>query len=266
MWEGASAERVFGAIASQRQILGAPLEFEMLDGRQALLLNRDGALFDLGGRSPTKLADGVRVDSMAVLGGALVAVCGDRLGYFEEGRFVERLALPSAGMRVAAGASHEIYLYGSHDGGSVIYLLKDWRIWPILRMPGRRIDSLAAVAERIFFSVEGSIYTFARGERAGLLFVATGESSIDSLAADPAAGLLYFSAGDKVFALRAGVAFAVLAGVRGILRHSGKALYVLDRDRLQLIKVSGLEAITRGDAAARAMPTMRRSGAADFKE
>jgi hypothetical protein len=46
--------------------------------------------------------------------------------------------------------------------------------------------------------------------------------------------------------MRAGVAFSVLSGVHGILRYSDNALFVLDRNRLQLIKVSGLEAITQG--------------------
>ena len=254
LWEGATAERVFGPAQGEAQSLGAPREFEVLDASQALLLAQDGRLYDLGRKPPALIGEAPKLGSIAVLRGGLIAVQGERLGYFEDARFVPRLSLPESGLRVVAGADDEIYLYGPSGGGSAIYHLKDWKIWPILRLPARDIDALATVGERIFFSAGGSIYTFTKGESASLLFVAPGEKSIDSLAADPRAGLLYFSAGERVYAMRAGVAFSVLAGVRGILRWSHNALFVLDRSRLQLIKVSGLEQITQARAAPGAAP------------
>jgi hypothetical protein len=56
--------------------------------------------------------------------------------------------------------------------------------------------------------------------------------------------MVYFSAGESVYAMRAGVAITILRGMAGYLRYSGSVLAILDPVRKRLVKITGLEKLT----------------------
>jgi hypothetical protein len=255
-WEDATLVHLLSPSLAESVGLKPLTEFEVVDGLQVILLTSDGNLFDLTRRLPLPAKTPLQVTSFAVSEGLLVAVRNGRLGWYEDGEIRERIELPSKGMRVVAGKKQRLYLYGPRERGSVVYLLEEGKVLPLLETPQGTISAFTAIGERVFFAIDNAIYTAARGDRPGLLFIATGEQSIRSLAADPVAGLLYFSTGDTVYAMRAGVAISVLRGLAGVLRYSGNALFVLDPDRKRLVKVLGLEKLTTvsGGATAPATP------------
>lgn len=245
LWQGASLDHLLTpSAADSLRIEGLAPHLEVVDGRQVLLLTRDGRLFDLTRRIPLPLKETPRVNAFACSAGLLVVIRNDTLGWVEDGRIQEQFVLPLKGMGVMAGTGERIYLYGSHDGGSRIYLLEKGKVLFLLEIPRGTISAFTTIGERIFFAVDNVIYTLTRGEKPGILFIAAGEKGVRSLACDPLAGMLYFSAGEAVYAMRAGVAITILRGLKGILRYSGKALFVLDPERRRLVKIQGLEKLT----------------------
>lgn len=248
LWQGASLTHLLTPSLAESVRLGtlAP-HLEVMGGRRVLLLTTDGRLFDLGGRRYLPAEKPPRITSFARSDGILVVVRDGRLGWYRDGRIEERFVLPSTTMRIVAGPGQRLYLHGPLGSGSVVYVLSDGQVLRLLETPQGRISALAAIGRRIFFAIDNAIYTLAEGEQAGLVFVAAGERRIRSLAVDPVAGVLYFAAGDSVYAMRAGLALTVLRGLEGVLRHAGGALFVLDAAKRRLVKVRGLEALILGD-------------------
>lgn len=193
------------------------------------------------------------VTSFAYSAGILVVIRNNRLGWYENGEIKDRIALPLKGMQVAAGKMDRLYLYGWRSKGNIVYLMEEGKILPIINIPKGRISAFTSIGERIFFAIDNMIYTMAKGEKAGLLFIASGEKQIRSLAPDPISGVLYFSAGETVYAVHAGVAISILKGLEGTLRYSGNALFVFDPKKRRLVKVTGLEKLT-GEAGEKGVP------------
>jgi hypothetical protein len=263
LWQGASMSYLLTEQTAGSFSLGelSP-QFEVADGRQVLLLNRAGNLFDLASEKFLLPDRSPGITSLADSNGLLVVIREGRLGWYEPGgKIREKFVLPLKDMKIMAGKGERLYLYGAHDKGSRVYLLEEGKVLLLLEIPRGRITALTAIGERLFLAVENVIYTLIRGERPGVLFVAAGEREIRSLAPDPLAGLLYFSAGESVYAMRAGVAVTVMRGLKGFLRYSGKSLFVLDPERKWLVRIQGLEKLTLDQGQ-----TIRPPGGGDFKE
>jgi len=244
LWQGAEVRHLLTPALAGTLHLTPTDQFAILGDAQAILLTGAGDLFDLANRQAVPTEEPLKLDAFADSAGLLVTIRGDRLGWLADGRVRERIRLPAAGLRLAAGARQRLYLYGRQGEGSVVYLLDENRVLLLLQIPHGQISALTAIGERLFFAVGNVIYTVATGERPALTFVAHGEDRIRSLVPDPATGLLYFSAGKAVYAMRAGVAIAVLRGLAGYLRYSQGALYVLDPVERRLVRLSGLEKLT----------------------
>lgn len=250
VWEPATLVHLLTpALADSLRVELTP-HFDVLDGGEVILLAQSGNLFNLSRRQYMAKAP-LGVTTFALSAGVLVTIRDRQLGWYQDGAIQDRIELPLAGLQVVAGPRARLYFYGSHGDGSVVYLLEDGKVLPLLEVEKGVISALAAIGERVFFALDNAIYTVAKGERAGLVFVAAGEKTIRSLAADPNAGVLYFSAGETVFSMRAGVAVSILRGLAGFLRHSKEALYVLDPERRRLVRVLGLEKLTAEAATTR---------------
>lgn len=243
LWEPATLVHLLTpGLADALQLQLTP-HFEVLDGREVILLAQGGKLFNLSRRQ--YMATTSRgITSLALSAGVLVTIQDNRLGFYREGAIRDQIELPRSEMRVVAGSKTRLYLYGSHGGGSTVYLLDEGNVLPLLEIQRGIISALTAIGERVFFAVDNVIYAVAKGEQASLVFVATGEQNVLSLVADPLAGVLYFSAGETVYAMRAGVAISILRGLAGFLRYSKNALFVLDPERRRLVKILGLEKLT----------------------
>jgi hypothetical protein len=244
--------------------LAVPLapQFEVLPGGRVVGLSAAGGLFDLTRREALPAKHPLRLNAFTADGGLLIGVRDRRLGWYEAGEFAERIELPEAGLAVAAGPRNRLYLHGPRGAGSVVYLMEQGKAGMLLDVPEGRISALTVIGERLFFAVGNTIYTVAEGQRPAVLFIAAGESGIRSLAADPVSGLLFFSAGKGVYAMRAGVAVSVLRGMEGTLRCAGGELYVLDAGTRTLVRVQGLEWFGRGEAA----PAASEAPAGQFKD
>jgi hypothetical protein len=216
-------------------------QFEVPEGGSPVLLTREGNLYDLEKRSYYPHTKPLNITSFTISSSLFVVIRKDMLGWYEDGAVKERIKLPQTGMKVAAGPKQRIYVYGDRGAGSMIYLLEDGQEIPLIEVSRGRITAFTAIGERIFYAVGNVIYTIAKGERPGLLFAAEGEGLIRSLAIDPKIGVIYFSAGNAVYAMRAGIALSVLKGMGSYLRYSGNALYALDPKTGRLVKITGLE-------------------------
>ena len=238
-------------------------DFAVSPAGTVLLLERDGNVLDLSRRARLPAKTPLGVESITHSSGLLIAVRKGRIGYYEDGEIVERVELPAPGMRIAAGRGERLYAFGPMGKGSSVFLLEGGKTIRLFDLPGETITDLSSIGERIFFAAGNRIYTAARGEKTGLLFLAAGEDRVRSIAPDPRSGLLFFSAGDSIYALRAGFAIAILKGLSGYLRCGDGALYVLDPEKRRLVRVTGLEKIVlAGDAGGGASPL----SPSDFKE
>lgn len=245
LWQGAILTHILTpSIADNLKLDKLTSNFEVTEGEHVILLSSEGDLFDLKTGTHLTAKKPLRVSSFTHSAGLLVVIRNDRLGWYEDGEVKERFIIPSKGMKLAAGRGERIYLYGSRGDGSIVYLLEDNKVILLLEIPRGIITAFTSIGERVFFAVDNVIYTMAKGEQPGIVFIAAGEKRIHSLAADPIAGMLYFSAGEAIYAMRAGIAITILRGLNGTLRYSKNALFVLDPERKRMVKIQGLEGLT----------------------
>ena len=248
LWQGASMIHLLTpSLADSNHLEKLAPKLEVVDGQHVLLLTLDGNLFDLEQREYLPAKKPLHVTSFAYSNGLLVVIRDDRLGWYSDGEIKERFVLPLKGMKVVAGKGQRLYLYGPRGKGSVIYLLENNKVFPLTDIPEGKISAFTVIGERIFFAIDNTIYTVAKGEHAGLVFIVAGEKRVHSLAVDTIAGMLYFSTGEAVYIMRAGVALTILKGLKGILRYSRNALFVLDPGRRRLVKINGLERLIMGE-------------------
>lgn len=216
-------------------------QFEVLDNGRIVALTSAGELMDLTSRRALPGKTPLALTSFTADKALLIAVRGRRLGWYDGAAIVEKIQLPQDGLTVVAGPKKRLYLYGSQGAGSAVYLLEQGRAGKLFEVPDGRISTLTVIGERLFFAVGNTIYTAAEGQRPAVVFIAAAQSEIRSIAADPRTGLLYFSAGSTVYAMRAGMAISILRGLEGTLRYAGDALYVLDPPQGSLVKLQGLD-------------------------
>jgi hypothetical protein len=237
------------ALAAQLHLDPGP-QFDIAEGDRIVILTRDGNLFDLGGMKALPHPAPLNLRAIAVSGGVIIGIRADRLGYYADGALRERLTLPAREMSLAAGSGGRLYLYGQRGADGIIYLLDDGKVAEIAQITKGRVAAVAAIGDRIFFAVDNAIYTVEKGQRAALLFLAPAKGAIRSLAVDTKSGVLYFSSARSVYAMRAGMAVAILRGLEGYLRYSRDALFVLDPAQKRLVKMTGLEKLAIGQSPA----------------
>lgn len=265
VWSGATLKQLLTPTAFSALNRRLTEQFEVLDnGRAVIALASSGDLVDLIARRALPAKAPLALNSFTADKKLLIVVRGSRLGWYDGTSIVEKVQLPQDGLTVVAGPKKRLYLYGPQGAGSVVYLLEQGRAGKLFAVPDGRIATLTVIGERLFFAVGNTIYTAAEGQRPAIVFVAVGPAEVRSIAADPRTGLLYFSAGETVYAMRAGMAMSILHGVEGALRYAGDALYVLDPWQGLLVKLQGLEKLLElgpgGDQPAAGTPP------AQFKE
>jgi hypothetical protein len=134
-----------------------------------------------------------------------------------------------------------IYIGGvDADGRAMLFLYKEGAGYKPLLSLDAPIDAMTVSRGELLFSSGSRIYALKEGGPARLLARLPGFSHIPSLAADEASGLLYFSDGDDLFALRGGDFVMVRRGVGGMLRCRKGDLYVLSWREHALFRMSGL--------------------------
>lgn len=215
--------------------------FEVLDDGTALLL-AGGAVVTARG-APVVTANAPITSFAREPGGDLLIVAGHELGAPRDGRFVGLVELPGPGFHVAIGADGAIYLHDPTASEGSIYLVRDVSQMRLVDA-GLPIAALAITGRRVFFALDGAIYSAAPRDATAIVFHARSFAAT-SLAHASRAALLLASDGARVLAIRGGQGVALLEGLGGVLRvveePGGTSLYVLARERRLLLRVQGLE-------------------------
>ena len=208
----------------------------------AILLQSWDNIFDLAGKNALLKQENSGLEYFSFTKqGALLTISHQMLGYYKDGELVERVKLPTAGMKLASAGEDLLYLYGGNISPNTnIYIYcKGGGYKKFLEAP-EKVLSLTTAGDKIFFSIRNDIYTAKLGEKLSLICLMPGPS-VQSLAYDPASGILYFSAGEAVYSLKQGKAYLVSEHLGEDLRFYQGSLYVLSPKYGTLFRLAGLE-------------------------
>lgn len=152
--------------------------------------------------------------------------------------------------RIFASDSQLTYISGVTTAGKpVLFIYKEGVGHKALLELDAPVDAMALAKGKLFFSVGPRIYTLAEGGSAKLFAHLPGFSHIPSIAVDDSHGLLYFSDGDNIYAVRDSDFVVVRRGVGGMLRCRQGDLYVLSWRDHTLFRMHGLpEALSSAGA------------------
>lgn len=236
---GASAARVEVRKMLDTSPLGDPFVFDV-DPRGAVLVLTGGNIFDAGGGN---LLFGEPLKDpgwLAFAGGKLQFLANGGLFVVDGGKPRKLLDVPLKS-RVFVPDGERTYIGGiTETGRSVLFLYKEGMGHKALLELDAPIDAMALARGKLFFSVGPRIYVLGEGGPAKLFAHLPGFSHIPSIAVDDKHGLLYFSDGENLYAVRGGDFVVVRRGVGGMLRCREGDLYVLSWRDHALFRMSGL--------------------------
>lgn len=207
----------------------------------AILLQSWDNIFDLAGKNTLLKQENSGLEYFSFTKqGALLTISHQMLGYYKDGKLVERVKLPTTGMKLAPGGEDLLYLYGGNISPNTnIYIYgKGGGYKKFLEAP-EKVLSLTTAGDKIFFSICNAIYTAKLGEKLSLICLMPGPV-IQSLAYDPASQVLYFSAGEAVYSLKQGKAYLLSEHLGEDLRFYQGSLYVLSPKYGTLFRLTGL--------------------------
>ncbi|PJB31497.1 MAG: hypothetical protein CO109_09655 [Deltaproteobacteria bacterium CG_4_9_14_3_um_filter_65_9] len=236
---GASAARVEVRKMLDTSPLGDPFVYDVGPGGAVLVLTRDN-IYDAGaGKSlfgePLK-----NPGWLAFAGGKLQFLANGALFVVEGGVPRKLLDVPLKS-RVFVPDGERTYISGiTETGRSVLFLYKEGMGHKALLELDAPIDAMALARGKLFFTVGSRIYVLGEGGPAKLFAHLPGFSHIPSIAVDEKHGLLYFSDGENLYAVRGEDFVIVRRGVGGMLRCREGDLYVLSWRDHTLFRMSGL--------------------------
>ena len=236
---GASAARVEVRKMLDTSSLGDPYVFDVDPEGAVLVLTKDN-IFDAGGGGflfgePLK-----KPGWLAFAGGKLQFLANGGLFVVDGGRPEKLLDVPLKS-RVFVSDREQFYISGiTETGRPVLFLYKEGMGYKALLELDAPIDAMALARGKLFFSVGSRIYVLGEGGPATPFAYLPGISHITSIALDDKRGLLYFSDGDNLYAVRGGDFVVVRRGLGGMLRCREGNLYVLSWRDHALFRMSGL--------------------------
>jgi hypothetical protein len=236
---GASAARVEVRKMLDTSPLGDPFVFDVDPRGAVLVLTRDN-IHDAGSGD---LLFGEPLKNpgwLAFAGGKLQFLANGGLFVVDGGKPRKLLDVPLKS-RVFVPDGERTYISGiTETGRSVLFLYKEGMGHKALLELDAPIDAMALARGKLFFSVGPRIYVLGEGGPAKLFAHLPGFSHIPSIAVDDRHGLLYFSDGENLYAVRGGDFVVVRRGVGGMLRCREGDLYVLSWREHTLFRMSGL--------------------------
>ncbi len=143
--------------------------------------------------------------------------------------------------RIFVSDSQRTYIGGVTTAGKpVLFIYKEGVGHKALLELDAPIDAMALAQGKLFFTVGPRIYVLAEGGAATLFAHLPGFSHIPSIAVDDKHGLLYFSDGDNIYAVRNNDFVVVRRGIGGMLRCREGDLYILSWRDHTLFRMHGL--------------------------
>ena len=219
--------------------LGDPFVFDVDPGGAVLVLTRDN-IYDAGSGD---LLFGEPLKNpgwLAFAGGKLQFLANGALFVVDGGGPRKLLDVPLSS-RVFVSDGERTFLSGVTAAGKpVLFLYKEGVGYKALLELDAPIDAMALARGELFFAVGPRIYALREGGPARLFAYLPGFSHIPSIAVDDRHGLLYFSDGDNIYAVRGGDFVLVRRGLGGMLRCREGDLYVLSWRDHALFRMSGL--------------------------
>lgn len=230
--------------------LGDPFVFDVDPAGAVLVLTRDN-IYDAGAGDflfgePLK-----NPGWLAFAGGKLQFLSNDALFEVDGGKPRKLLDVPLSS-RVFVSDGERTYIGGVTEAGRpVLFLYKEGVGYKALLELDAPIDAMALARGELFFAVGPRIYALREGGPARLFAYLPGFSHIPSIAVDDRHGLLYFSDGDNIYAVRGGDFVLVRRDFGGMLRCREGDLYVLSWREHALFRMSGFsEAFSSAGALA----------------
>ncbi|MFA6316527.1 MAG: hypothetical protein WC943_03840 [Elusimicrobiota bacterium] len=228
-----SVARGSGSVVSARPCLGS-------DSFGGLYAGWAGNIVEV--RSNRSLLTGPDPDltSFAVTpDGLVVTVRRDRLGYVADGAVQDRVALPSANLRVERVGADRLVLLGpvvSTRTWAVYMLAKGGAYSKLFTFPSE-IGSVAEADGGMFFAAAGGVYRVEFGKRVVPVLYLPSRPAVRSMAYDSGHRALFLSIGDSVYVHLEGRLVRLLDKVSGTLAWRRDGLYILSESRQELLKV-----------------------------
>jgi hypothetical protein len=241
--------------------LPAEAGFE-LDPRGAPVLLAGGKLLNpLDGSSILPSLDASTVDAFAFLpAGGLLTVSRSKLGFVGESGVIEKVELPAPGMQLAARNDQTVVVYGgSARPDNAVYLYRSDGTYRKLVEAAGKIGSLAALPERIIFSVGSAVFDLAPGSPPKPVLMLPGER-IRSLAFSSTGGLFYVSTENGIFLAGEKRVLPLVTGASCVLRPAKDAvIYALCPKLSTFLRMTlAIDVLTGAAPAAGAEPGWKR--------
>ncbi len=237
----ASAARVEVRKVLDTSALGDPFVFDVDPDGAVLVLTREN-VFDAGS-GEYLFGHPLKDPAWLSFAGRSLRLLADGALYSVDGGTARKLLDVPLMSCVFASDGDRTYIAGvSADGKPMLFLHKEGAGHKALLGLDAPIDSMAIAGGKLFFSAGPRIYALREGGPARVLAYLPGFSHIPSLAVDEGNGLLYFSDGDDIYALRGEDFVLVRRGLGGMLRSGKGELHVLSWREHALFRLSGLPA------------------------
>lgn len=219
--------------------LGDTFVYDVDPAGAVLVLTRDN-IYDAGGREYLFGEPLKKPGWLTFAGGRLLFMANGGL-FAINGKTPAKLLDISLTRRMMAADGERIYLGGvTSEGKSLLFLFREGLGHKPLIELDAPIDAMTLARGTLFFSVGKRIYTLKEEGQATLFAQLPDIPAVTSLAVDETQGVLYFSDGDNLYAVRGNDFVLVRQGLGGMLRWKGGDLYLLSwRDRA-LYRMSGL--------------------------
>lgn len=236
---GAAAARVEVRRMLDTSTLGDPFVYDMDPGGAVLVLTGDN-IYDAGAGD---LLFGEPLKNpgwLAFAGGKLQFLANGALFVVDEGMPRKLLDVPLAS-RVFVSDGERTFLSGiTASGRPVLFLYKEGVGHKALLELDAPVDAMALARGELYFAVGPRLYVLREGGPARLFAYLPGFSHIPSIAVDDRRGLLYFSDGDDIYAVRGGDFVLVRRDLGGMLRCRDGDVYVLSWREHTLFRIRGL--------------------------
>lgn len=290
---GQEALTLLGPRDVQRQGLSLSGEFAVSsDG--SVVLGLDGNLFDLGGyRRILKRETGERTAVNASPGrldvfpvnllssfeitddGALVTITGQYLGFVRGNHIIERVKLPTVGMKIDRGPAGQLLMYGGEGADGVQRLALEAELENLRQIHGpdhietrrfesrlaslpannllyayhkggqyqeltsadSRITAVTVAGENIAFAAGGTVYSLAPDGLLSIRIVLPANAHIQSLAYDKLSSRLYILANGALLEADEDSIRQLAADVGSSIRLVNGYLYLLDTGKGRLVRM-----------------------------
>lgn len=219
--------------------LGDTFVYDVDPTGAVLVLTRDN-IYDAGGREYLFGEPLKKPGWLTFAGGRLLFMANGGLFAIDGKTPSKLLDIPLTSRMVTADGERAFIAGVTAEGKPLLYLYREGLGHKPLLELDTPIDAMALARGTLFFSVGKRIYTLKEDGKATLFAHLPGITAITSLAVDETQGVLYFSDGDNLYAVRGNDFVLVRQGLGGMLRWKGGDLYLLSWREHALFRLRGL--------------------------